>query len=58
VAAPAEKVWQIGPRYRTTGREGGCVGFAGRIKMSRRTLSYLVSQGYVSACAAAQIPRR
>jgi hypothetical protein len=33
-------------------------GIEGCIRMSRKTLSYLVSQGYVSACAAAQIPRR
>lgn len=33
-------------------------GLEGCIKMNRKTLSYLVSQGYVSACAAAQIPRR
>ena len=32
-------------------------GIDGCIKMSRKALSYLVSQGYVSACAAAQIPR-
>jgi hypothetical protein len=33
-------------------------GVDGCIRVSRKTLSYLISQGYVSACAAAQVPRR
>lgn len=33
-------------------------GLDGCIKIGRRTLSYLISQGYVSACAAAQVPQR
>jgi hypothetical protein len=33
-------------------------GLDGCIKVGRKTLSYLISQGYVSACAAAQVPGR